>query len=248
MQSNYQKVFNRHYQIKKSSKGNRMQWEQWDYKPVTAEEELKLIYKAKDGCESSMNRLFEAHRPWWIRQSSDYLKHKHQNGDARNDRRQNYEMDDLLSICFIQMRNAVLRFDPDRGNRLLTYCGASIWKWFYMHERNEFRPMIMAEDEFLKTAAVMTDTTIETRRKIENEERQGLIKKVVSETLSGRDLEIINMRFFDDPILTLSQAGRELGITKERVRQIESKCKHLIRKAIEEKFPWMENEIMEVTT
>lgn len=215
----------------------------WTHKPITAEQEFDLIAKAKEGCSDSMNRLFEGHFPWWVKQCSEFLKRRFLNSAIGNEYRGNYEMDELLSICFLGMSNAVRLFDQSKGNRLLTYCGHNCWKWFHSCERVEFRPMIMVDDDYLKTSASVDDPTTELIRKFEADQYKWIVNSAIEMMLVDREKEIIKRRYLNDQPETLKSIGEDLGICKERVRQIEKESMWSLMRYFEKYYPWLSGEI-----
>ena len=54
------------------------------------------------------------------------------------------------------------------------------------------------------------------------------------QTLSGRDLEVFNLRSTADEPLTLQEIGNKYGITRERARQIERRILNKLRSHMEE--------------
>jgi len=215
----------------------------WIHKPITAEQESELITKAKEGCSDSMNRLFEGHFPWWVKQCSEFLKRRFLNSAIGNEYRGNYEMDELLSMCFMGMQNAVLKFDQSLGNRLLTFCGYNCWRWFHSRERVEFRPMIMVDDDYLKTSAAIADPSVDLIRKFEAEQYKWIVNQAVEMMLFGREKMIIQQRYLTDHPQTLKEIGDQLGISKERVRQIEKESMWSLMRYFEKYYPWLSGEI-----
>ena len=215
----------------------------WTHKPITAEQEFDLIAKAKEGCSDSMNRLFEGHFPWWVKQCSEFLKRRFLNSAIGNEYRGNYEMDELLSMCFMGMQKAVLKFDQSLGNRLLTFCGYNCWRWFHSRERVEFRPMIMVDDDYLKTSAAIADPSVDLIRKFEAEQYKWIVNQAVEVMLHGREKMIIQQRYLTDHPQTLKQIGDQLGISKERVRQIEKESMWSLMRYFEKYYPWLSGEI-----
>jgi len=215
----------------------------WTHKPITAEQEFDLIAKAKEGCSDSMNRLFEGHFPWWVKQCSEFLKRRFLNSAIGNEYRGNYEMDELLSMCFMGMQKAVLKFDQSLGNRLLTFCGYNCWRWFHSRERVEFRPMIMVDDDYLKTSAAIADPSVDLIRKFEAEQYKWIVNQAVEVMLHGREKMIIQQRYLTDHPQTLKQIGDQLGISKERVRQIEKESMRSLMRYFEKYYPWLSGEI-----
>ena len=58
------------------------------------------------------------------------------------------------------------------------------------------------------------------------------IKQVLKATLKEKEINILVDRFGldDHPILTLEEVGRKYNVTRERIRQIESKALHKLRR------------------
>ena len=55
--------------------------------------------------------------------------------------------------------------------------------------------------------------------------------------LSERELRILRERRLTEDQATLEALGRRLGISKERVRQIENRALEKLRRALAERFP-----------
>ncbi len=53
------------------------------------------------------------------------------------------------------------------------------------------------------------------------------------ETLNDREREIIQQRFLGDEKTTLAEIGKDFGVTKERIRQIESRALQKLKSALE---------------
>ena len=64
-------------------------------------------------------------------------------------------------------------------------------------------------------------------------ERPKIVEEVL-ETLTNREEEVIRLRFFEGK--TLQQIGRKLGVTRERIRQIETKAVNKLRHPSRRKF------------
>ncbi len=62
---------------------------------------------------------------------------------------------------------------------------------------------------------------------LEREQTKALVSKVIS-TLNPQEQEVILMRFHEE--LTLYECGKRLGLTKERIRQIEKRAFRKMRK------------------
>jgi len=83
--------------------------------------------------------------------------------------------------------------------------------------------------EFLVDDAPLQDEIVE--GDIDNKRRADWIKKALS-VLNARELEIIRTRRLNDENVTLESLGETLGISKERVRQIEARAMQKLRSAL----------------
>ncbi|MFO0660521.1 MAG: sigma-70 family RNA polymerase sigma factor [Polyangiaceae bacterium] len=108
-------------------------------------------------------------------------------------------------------------------------------------------PLLAARDISLDAESSSTGSTVldrlasatmspeEETSKIEgNSKARSALDEVLS-TLSDRERLIIRQRWVEDEPQTLEQLGKELGVSKERVRQLEERARAKLRARLEEK-------------
>ncbi len=144
---------------------------------------------------------------------------------------------ELVSDGNISLIRAVEKFDYARGNKFSTYASWAIMKNFARTIPDEHR----LRDRFRTSHAEMfTATEDERSDQFEQEssqlQREAQVEKIL-ERLDEREQKIIINRFGlnrgREP-LTLKEVGAELGVTKERIRQIEARALSKLRKAVQE--------------
>ena len=145
---------------------------------------------------------------------------------------------ELVSDGNMSLIRAVEKFDYARGNKFSTYASWAIMKNFIRsipienHRRDRF--VTGHEDLFEAAADNRTDEhEYESAQRRMRDAVKGMLGR-----LDDRERRIIISRFGLDGAgeQTLEQLGRELGVTKERVRQLEARAQSKLRKiAIEEK-------------
>jgi RNA polymerase primary sigma factor len=144
---------------------------------------------------------------------------------------------ELVSDGNISLMRAVEKFDYSRGYKFSTYASWAIMKNFARTIPDEHR----YRDRFRTANGEMfTSTQDERSDQFEQEssqsQRQMLVEKIM-ERLDPREQTIIMRRFGlsrGHDSLTLKQVGAELGVTKERIRQLEARALSKLRKAVEE--------------
>ncbi|MEI7920527.1 MAG: sigma-70 family RNA polymerase sigma factor [Planctomycetota bacterium] len=139
---------------------------------------------------------------------------------------------ELISDGNMSLMRAVEKFDFSRGNKFSTYASWAIVKNFArsIPEENHHR------DRFVTGHEEMFEAAADNRS---DEQEIELVHKNLRLTVQGllshldpRERHIIQRRFGlgGTEESTLEALGRELGITKERVRQIESRAQEKIRR------------------
>lgn len=131
---------------------------------------------------------------------------------------------DLISDGNMSLIRAVEKFDYSRKNRFSTYASWAIMK-------NYTRAISDEQRYRQKFIALENEANIEREEEVydpvEFERTQNRQQRRVAEVLkrlTPREQQIIIRRFGLDrnyPPMTLKQVGQELGVTKERIRQIE---------------------------
>jgi RNA polymerase sigma factor (sigma-70 family) len=146
---------------------------------------------------------------------------------------------ELVSDGNMSLIRAVEKFDYARGNKFSTYASWAIMRNFIrsIPEENHRRDRFITGHEEMFEAAADTRTDereYESHHRRHQETVEGLLGR-----LSDRERRILTSRFGLGGATeqTLEQLGHELGVTKERVRQLEAKAREKLRKiAIEEKL------------
>jgi RNA polymerase primary sigma factor len=130
------------------------------------------------------------------------------------------------------MLRAVERFDYSRGNKFSTYATWAIRNQFARDFRGEARlrhRSLLGHDEALEAAVDPRADDLE-RSDVEGR-RQEAFARLLGR-LDDRERRIIVGRFGigGAPVRTLKQIGTELGITRERVRQLEARAQDKLRR------------------
>jgi RNA polymerase sigma factor (sigma-70 family) len=143
---------------------------------------------------------------------------------------------ELVSDGNMSLIRAVEKFDFARGNKFSTYASWAIMKNFArtIPEENYRRDRFVTGHEEMFEAAAdnrIDEHEYENAQKRNQEAVKGMLGR-----LDDRERRIIISRFGIDGAKeqTLEQLGKELGITKERVRQIESRAQDKLLKIANE--------------
>ena len=141
---------------------------------------------------------------------------------------------DLVSDGNMSLIRAVEKFDYARGNKFSTYASWAIMKNYARSiptehkQRDRFRSTDM---DFLQATADRREN--ESHRRLAVSDRLMQVEKFL-DRLDQREQTIIIRRYgldHDKDPQTLKEVGSALGVTKERVRQIESKALKKLRAA-----------------
>ncbi len=143
----------------------------------------------------------------------------------------------LVSDGNMSLIRAVEKFDYSRGNKFSTYASWAIMKNFARTIPNEFkhrdRFRTTTEELFLARQDERLDPYLE---ETVQRSRQRELSKILNR-LDEREQKIITARFGlgrgNEP-LTLKQVGEEMGVTKERIRQLEARALSKLRDAADE--------------
>jgi RNA polymerase primary sigma factor len=143
----------------------------------------------------------------------------------------------LVSDGNMSLIRAAEKFDFARGNKFSTYASWAIMKNFARTIPDEFKQ----RDRFRATPEELFTAHQDQRSdQIGQEAAQALRERQVEKILASldeREQQIIISRFgLDHTVepLTLKEVGSEMGVTKERIRQIESRAMNKLRQAAAE--------------
>jgi len=143
---------------------------------------------------------------------------------------------ELVSDGNLSLLRAVEKFDVSRGNRFSTYATWAIMKNF----ARSIPAVLRHRDRFSTSHSELFSTTEDLRADPHEQEqaqlqRQRQVKKILC-CLDERELQIVTSRFGlnrgQRPV-TLVQVGVAMGVSKERIRQIQNRAMDKLRKAAE---------------
>lgn len=144
---------------------------------------------------------------------------------------------ELVSDGNMSLIRAVEKFDFSRGNKFSTYASWAIMKNYARTIPDENRH----RDRYRTSHAEMFTATEDARSDQYEQEsaqvqRESQVERIL-DRLDEREQQIIISRFGlhrgQEP-LTLKQVGAAMGVTKERIRQIEARALSKLRRAAEE--------------
>jgi RNA polymerase primary sigma factor len=144
---------------------------------------------------------------------------------------------ELVSDGNMSLMRAVEKFDVSRGNKFSTYASWAIMKNFTRTISDALRH----RDRFCTSHPEVFSTTMDARADHYEQEsaqirRESHVQRILKR-LDERERQIVTSRFGltrgREP-LTLMQVGAEMGVTKERVRQIQCRAMNKLRNAAEE--------------
>jgi len=146
----------------------------------------------------------------------------------------NVRLSDLISEGNVSLMKAVEKFDYARGNRFSTYATWAIYKNFAKTVpagAAAARRFVTGQEQRLAQAQSRAPAPPESAQRLPSAHE---VVQVLLACLSERERTVIMRRFALEPGVrasTLSELGRELDITRERIRQIEHQALAKMRKA-----------------
>jgi RNA polymerase primary sigma factor/RNA polymerase sigma factor len=144
---------------------------------------------------------------------------------------------ELVSDGNLSLLRAVEKFDVSRGNRFSTYATWTIMKNF----ARSISTALRHRDRFATSQSERLGTAEDLRADPYEQEsaqfqRASHVKRILR-CLDERELQIVAGRFGltrGQAPLTLRQVGAAMGVSKERIRQIQTRAMGKLRKAAEE--------------
>lgn len=144
---------------------------------------------------------------------------------------------EMVSDGNMSLIRAIEKFDYSKGNKFSTYASWAIMKNFARSIPAEHKVLDRyrtGKDELFQYST--DDRANQFYEELVNKKQRKMITGMLDQ-LDGREKEIILRRFGLDSGLepqTLKQVGEHLGVTKERIRQLESRALRKLRKITQE--------------
>jgi len=139
---------------------------------------------------------------------------------------------ELLSDGNMSLIRAVEKFDYSRGNKFSTYASWAIMKNYARSipdDKKHRERYVTGHEEMFEATA---DSRTNEREQLTSQEQAASRVNQLLETLDERERQIIRMRAGLDSYsegMTLEEIGLQLGITKERVRQLNVRIMNKLR-------------------
>ena len=226
-----------------------------DYAILSREEERELARKYREGNEEAGKKIITSNLRFVMKVSQSYFH-------------LGYRPLEIIQEGNMGLVKAITRFDPDKGVRFICY---AIW-WIKAYIKNYIYKSYQAHtgtlshakglisidcslskdpDEDDKLLDHMFDETPDQEHAYVCKERKTFLMNIISsepQVLSNREIFILKERFFADPPATLKDIASRIGVTRERVRQIEARSLQRIRNVIETKHAMLFDDIIDSTT
>lgn len=175
---------------------------------LSQEEENRLAQQVKEGNENALEQLVSANLRFVVSLASKYQG-------------KGLPIDDLVNEGNIALIKAARSFDPTKGSRLVIYAASRI--------RQAMEKALGEEEESTNMKELKDGSG--------NNAEAGLFDSALSpfdpefSTLDEREREVIRAIYgIGQPVQTLAEVGMQLGVSRERARQIRDKALRKLRK------------------
>jgi RNA polymerase sigma-32 factor len=208
------------------------------YSILSHEEICELIKKYRQGDHKAGQQVINANLRFVVKVCQRYFKSGHRNLE-------------LIQEGNVGLIRAIDKFDPDRGIPLICYASwwikAMIKTFIQRSNKNHIGNLGHAKglysldepvgndenDKYCWVDFLPADTDIE--KQYFDDERTRNISSLFKHCfsyLSEREVYIINKRFYADPPQTLTEIASHLGVSKERVRQLQIRSIEKMKKVL----------------
>jgi RNA polymerase primary sigma factor len=214
--------------------------------PLTREREFELAERSRSG-DAKARRLLINHNVAFVLSM------------CRRSAGKGCRLDDLVQEGMIGLLKAVEHFDPAKGNRFSTY--ASWWIRAYVQKflrdmRATVKPIVsqpgverfaLPRDFSLDTPLGDDDETTHMDRlednsagpedqylRSEHSDEVKVALKKVKKRIGGLGWDIIEQRLEEDSPRTLEEIGKDWGLSRERVRQVEKSTRNFLQRYLGE--------------
>lgn len=211
------------------------------YKSISREKEIELFKLIKNDDEQAKKEIIESHLKFVFDVAKSY-------------KGKGVPLEDLISEGNIGLTKAINRFDENKGVKFISY---AVW-WIKqsilecLRKRNKISFNEILEDDNVSNKnndfyfESLDDNDIDDNDenykvtteyddfiKELNEVKSNVIKKLLKKLpYRGQKIIIYYYGLNNEEEKNLEEIGQELGITKERVRQIKEKCLKILRSEI----------------
>lgn len=206
---------------------------------LSAEQEAALAARIQKGDERALNRLIEANLRFVVSVAKQY-------------QHQGLPMEDLVSEGNIGLMKAATKFDASRGLRFVNYAVVFV--------RQQIEKALKAEgsEKRVESAAggqtrsvdaplgrrsnmsllsVLADANVaQADERVYNSAVAAAVEHAL-QSLGERESRVINAYFgIDQEYLTMAEIAADMGLKRERVRQIRDRAVRRLKKAYKAKF------------
>lgn len=200
--------------------------------PLTANEEKECIEKITQGNKEAKDILIERNLRLVAHIAKKYY------GENRDN-------EDLISIGIIGLIKAVNTYNPQKGNRLVTYASKCIENELLMMLRSEKKkskevslnePIGMdKEGNTISLIDVVETDEMAMADRMEKAEDIVRVREYVDRVLTKREKEIITKRYglVNGSPITQKKVGNQMGISRSYVSRIEKKALEKLKKAFD---------------
>lgn len=179
------------------------------HEQLPQEEENRLAQQVREGNEKALERLVSANLRFVVSIASQYQG-------------KGLPIDDLVNEGNIALIKSARSFDPAKGTRLVVYAASRI--------RQAMEKAIGREEESASLKELKEDTGKNSAADGSNDPLASEVSLQLT-SLDQREREVIRALYgIDQPAMTLAEAGMQLGVSRERARQIRDKALRKLRK------------------